>query len=124
MSAADPSTMGRGGDGATDRRRHARAVLGLPVRVHFAGRTLPLTVELIDVSMGGCYFRGASAPAGAKVAFGFVMPGRRLCVARGQVVRLAERGFAIAIERANPAVIDFVAGLTPSASASASVSAA
>ncbi|MES1204772.1 MAG: PilZ domain-containing protein [Pseudomonadota bacterium] len=85
----------------SERRRHVRVPLGLPVRVHFAGRTAPLTVELADVSEGGCYFRGAAAPATAKLAFGFVLPDRQVCVAAGKVLRVDDRGFAATIDRAN-----------------------
>ena len=95
-----------------DRRRHARVALGLPVRVHFAGRTLPLTVEMSDVSRGGCFFRGAMAPAGAEVAFGFVVPGRRVCMARGAVVRVERGGFAVRIARANEDFHAFLAGIS------------
>lgn len=95
-----------------ERRRHTRTPLGLPVRVHFAGRTLPVTVELSDVSQGGCYFKGAAAPAAAKVAFGFVLPERQVCVAAGQVLRVDSGGFAITIDRSNDGFVDFLANIS------------
>jgi PilZ domain len=97
---------------STERRRHTRTPLGLPVRVHFAGHTVPVTVELSDVSQGGCYFRGAAAPPEAKVAFGFVLPERQVCVARGQVLRVDGNGFAMTIDRANDTFTDFLIGLS------------
>lgn len=99
-------------ESSLERRRHARTPLGLPVRVHFAGRTLPLTVELSDISQGGCYFRGAAAPAAARVAFGFVVPERQVCVAAGQVLRVDRAGFAVTIDRTNDGFVDFLANLS------------
>jgi hypothetical protein len=95
-----------------DRRRHPRVPLGMPVRVHFAGRTVPVTVELRDISHGGCYFRGASAPAFARLAFGFVLPERRVCVARGRVLRVDGGGFAITIDHSNDVFTNFVTDLS------------
>lgn len=95
-----------------ERRRHTRTPLGLPVRVHFAGHTLPITVELADVSAGGCYFRGAAAPASAKVAFGFVLPDRQVCVAAGQVLRVERSGFAVVIDRTNDGFADFLTDIS------------
>lgn len=97
---------------APERRRHARTPVGLPVRVHFAGRELPVTAELGDLSPGGCYFRGVAAPVAAKLAFGFVLPGRQVCVAGGQVLRVDTAGFAVAINRANSAFFDFLASVS------------
>ena len=56
-----------------ERRRCGRIPLGLPVRVHFAGRVLAVTVELVNAGRGGCYLRGVTARVGAKVAFGFAL---------------------------------------------------
>ncbi len=96
----------------SERRRHTRTPIGLPVRVHFAGHTVPVTVELQDLSLGGCYFRGAAAPPSAKLAFGFVLPERQLCVARGKVLRVDGNGFAATIDRANGGFTDFISGLS------------
>ncbi|MEO5767466.1 MAG: PilZ domain-containing protein [Polyangia bacterium] len=95
-----------------DRRRHPRVPLGMPVRVHFAGHTMPVTVELRDISHGGCYFRGATAPAFARLAFGFVLPQRRVCVAHGRVLRVDGGGFAITIDRSNDVFTDFLTDLS------------
>ena len=81
--------------------------MGLPVRVHFAGRTTPLTVELADISPTGCYFRGAAAPKAARMAFGFVLPDREMCLVAGKVLRVDRNGFAVTIERANNTFADF-----------------
>lgn len=102
-----------------DRRRHLRVPLGMPVRVHFAGRTMPVTVELRDISHGGCYFRGASAPAFARLAFGFVLPERQVCVARGRVLRVDDGGFAITIDQSNETFTDFLTGLSGATAAPA-----
>ena len=92
----------------SERRRHPRIPIGLMVRVHFAGRTVPLSVELSDISQGGCYFEGATAPAEARVAFGFVLPGQQVCVAAGQVLRVDPRGFAVSIDRSNDGFTEFM----------------
>ena len=95
-----------------DRRRHMRVPLGMPVRVHFAGHQMPVTVEMRDISHGGCYFRGAAAPASARLAFGFVLPERRMCVARGRVLRVDGNGFAVEIDRSNETFTDFLTDLS------------
>lgn len=97
---------------SADRRRHPRVPLGMPVRVHFAGHTMPVTVELRDISLGGCYFRGAAAPRSARLAFGFVLPERRVCVARGRVLRVDGDGFAITIDRSNTVFNQFLTDLS------------
>lgn len=96
----------------TDRRRHLRVPMGMPVRVHFAGQDTPATVELRDISHGGCYFRGVTAPPYARLAFGFVLPERRVCVARGRVLRVDGGGFAITIDSSNDVFRDFLNGLS------------
>lgn len=95
-----------------DRRRHMRVPLGMPVRVHFAGHQMPVTVEMRDISHGGCYFRGAAAPTSARLAFGFVLPERRVCVARGRVLRVDGNGFAVEIDRSNETFTDFLTDLS------------
>jgi hypothetical protein len=73
------------------------------VRFFFAGEPRPATIELVDVSAGGGAFRCASVPPhlGQRAAFGFVMPGRSVCVARGHVVRVFGDEFALALDRMN-----------------------
>lgn len=95
-----------------DRRRHVRVPLGMPVRVHFAGQQKAVTVEMRDISHGGCYFRGATAPTSARLAFGFVLPERRMCVARGRVLRVDGNGFAVEIDRSNETFTDFLTDLS------------
>jgi hypothetical protein len=98
-----------------ERRRHARTPVSVAVRVCFAGRTLPVTVELADVSESGCYFRGARAPGRVKAAFGLILPGRGVYVARGRVVRLERTGFAMQIARASAALTEIVTALSAAA---------
>ncbi len=93
--------------------------MGLPVRVHFAGRTVPVTVELRDISLGGCYFTGVTAPAETKLAFGFVLPERKVCVAGGQVLRVDRNGFAVTIDRSNQGFAEFLTGLSGTIAANA-----
>ena len=90
-------------------RRHIRTIVGLQARVHFEGHPLPLTVELQDVSPDGCFFRGATAPSDAKLGVGFILPGSRVCLAIGKVVRTDRRGFGVQILRANAAFGEFLA---------------
>jgi hypothetical protein len=98
----------------TERRRHTRTSVGMPVRVHFAGRTVPVTVELRDVSRTGCYFNGATAPKSAKFAFGFVLPDQQVCIAAGQVLRVDRNGFAAIISRTSEAFADYLVNLSGS----------
>lgn len=101
---------------ARERRRHRRTPVGLRVRVHFVGRTLPVTAELTDVSPGGCYVRGVAAPGQAKLALGFVGRKSRVCLAAGQVLRVDQGGFAVKLQRSNKAFMDFVDDITDYAS--------
>lgn len=84
----------------------------MPVRVHFAGRTLPLTLELADASHGGCYLRGAAAPQAAKLALGFSMGSDTTCLAAGRVLRVDRNGFAVVLERANESFTEFLTSLS------------
>ena len=80
---------------------------------------MPVTVELGDLSHGGCYFRGVAAPMGAKLAFGFVLPGRRVCVASARVIRVDAGGFAATLDRTNASFDGFMTelGVDPTARA-------
>jgi hypothetical protein len=84
----------------------------MPVRVHFAGRTLPITVELADASHGGCYLRGAAAPAAAKLALGFSLGDDTPCLAAGRVLRVDRNGFAVVLDRANDSFTEFLTSLS------------
>jgi hypothetical protein len=96
---------------ARERRRHERFPLGLPVRVHFEEHEHALLVELLDVSETGARF---VAPIGDvrvddRVTFGFVMPDRSSCHARGQVVRVDGAGqFVLALDDANDGFVGFI----------------
>jgi hypothetical protein len=93
---------------ADDRRRHPRKPAGLPVRVHFADGGPSVTVELRDVSPGGCYFSGVLVSRSAKFAFGFRMPGGQVCLAAGEVLRVDRTGFAAILSRSTDAFDGFV----------------
>jgi hypothetical protein len=99
-----------------ERRRHRRLPVELQVRVHFVGRTMPVTAGLADVSTDGCYLRGLTAPQAAKLAVGFRMGRDRVCLAAGQVVRVDQDGFAVRFDRRNAAFENFIAQITDYAS--------
>jgi hypothetical protein len=99
-----------------ERRRHRRLPVELQVRVHFVGRTMPVTAGLADVSTEGCYLRGLTAPHAAKLAVGFRMGRDRVCLAAGQVVRVDQDGFAVRFDRRNAAFENFIAQITDYAS--------
>lgn len=104
------------GTARPERRRQARLPVELQVRVHFAGRTMPVTAGLADISTDGCYLRGLTAPQAAKLALGFRMGGDRVCLAAGQVVRVDQGGFAVRFDRRNAAFENFIAQITDYAS--------
>ena len=105
-----------------DRRRHRRFTLGMPVRLHAQGAMRPATIELSDVSFRGCRLGGFPAllapEVDTRIAFGFVLPGRRIALARGRVVRqiddAAGGGVGLAIERANVTFYEFLLTLAES----------
>jgi len=104
------------GPPSPERRRQRRLPIELLVRVHFVGRTMPVTAGLVDVSTDGCYLRGLTAPPAAKLALGFRMGRDRVCMAAGQVVRADPGGFAVRFDRRNTAFENFIAQLTDYAS--------
>jgi hypothetical protein len=100
---------------ASDRRRHERVPVGLPVEVHLDDRSETLTVELIDIAAGGARMRPLSAcevTIAHRATFGFIVPGGSRCVAAGRVTRVATGGdFVVALDRSNPAFLDFLGSL-------------
>jgi PilZ domain len=96
-----------------ERRRHPRTYLGLPVRVHFAGDPRTITLELVDVSLGGAYFRTSDRRPrrGQWLALGFVTGERQVCAARGRAVRVDESGFALAFDAVNSDLRNFLEDL-------------
>jgi PilZ domain len=91
---------------ARERRRRSRYFVGLPVRVHIDGMDQATLAELTDVSATGCYLSNQEISfliaLGDRVAFGFVLPSRRVGLVRGRVVRRTPgQGLAVAIEQAN-----------------------
>ncbi|HVR00576.1 MAG TPA: PilZ domain-containing protein [Polyangia bacterium] len=102
----------------TDRRRHARFQLGLPVGVRLAGRLTPIMVELLDVSESGARFRaaGADVQVAERAAFGFVVPERPSCQAQGLVVRADRSGqFVLALDNTNDEFVGFIRHLAAEA---------
>lgn len=98
-----------------ERRQRLRFPLGLPVRIHLAGATAPVTVELVDLSSEGGRFRSAVPMArdGQLAAIAFVLPGERRCLAKGRVVWTEPSGeFALMLEKANDAFLGFVRDLS------------
>lgn len=94
-----------------ERRRTRRITIGLPVRMRVDGERDPVTVELRDLSVSGCYVRTESPPrvlVDQRVAVGFVLPGPAAALARGRVVRIERDGFALEVERRNGAFDEFV----------------
>ena len=105
-------------DSPTDRRRHARFQLGLPVGVRLAGRLTPIMVELLDVSESGARFRaaGADVQVAERAAFGFVVPERPSCQAQGLVVRADRSGqFVLALDNTNDEFVGFIRHLAAEA---------
>jgi hypothetical protein len=99
----------------SDRRRHSRFPLGLPVKVHLDGRADPITVELMDIAEGGVRFRAGrdEVRVDQTAAFGFVVPDQRACVAKGRVVRVEGTGeFVLVLEQSNEAFRGFVESLS------------
>jgi hypothetical protein len=98
-----------------ERRRTRRFRVGVPVRLQIDGVPFASTVELWDVSLGGCYVRGdATTPAvlgDQAVAIGFRVPARGVALARGRVVREGDAGFAVSFDHANDAFAAFVLDL-------------
>ena len=104
------------GTAPPERRRQRRLPIELLVRVHFVGRTTPVTAALVDVSTEGCYLRGPAAPQAARLALGFRMGRDRVCLAAGQVVRVDATGFGVRFDRRNRPFENFVAQITDYAS--------
>jgi hypothetical protein len=99
-----------------ERRRKRRCALGLPVRIQIDGVPFAHTVELRDVSSGGCFVRtDESAPAvlrDQEVAIGFILPSRQVALARGRVRReVPDEGFAVVFDETNQAFERFVLSL-------------
>ncbi len=112
--------MGRAATGdespATNRRRHVRVPVGLPVEVHVDDSPQTVTVELIDIAIGGVRLRPLATSDVAldrRATFGFFLPGGGKCVAGGRVTRVQPSGeFVLVLDRANPAFREFVRTLS------------
>jgi hypothetical protein len=103
-----------------ERRRHPRYKLGLPVRLQKEGSIQATTIELADVSVRGCrlsaFFAGAAPAVDTRVAVGFVLPNRRIALAKGRVVRHVDQarggGVGLKFEHANAAFYEFIIELS------------
>ena len=101
-----------------NRRRHPRFPLGLPVTLYIAGRTHPITVEVVDLSAGGVRLRvlEGTLRVGERASLHFVLPGRHACTADGRISRAERRGeLVLGIEKANDAFRAFLASLSDGA---------
>jgi len=95
----------------TERRRHARFPLGLPVGLKLERRKTPLMVELLDLSESGARFRtlGDEVRVSERATFGFVSPERPRCHAEGRVLRVERSGqFVLVLDEANDDYVGFV----------------
>ena len=99
----------------TNRRRHARFPLGLPVKLQVAGQADPMIVEMVDVSAGGLLLRtlGAEMKVTERATLRFVLGDQRACAAGGRVTRVDRGGsFVLALDETNEAFRGFLASLS------------
>jgi len=114
VGRSTPTGMNRGGsDARTERRRHPRFELGLPVTLNVIGRPRRFVVELVELSMAGARFRGGEElRVNDRAAFEFMIPADHHCRATGRCVRARERGeFALSLDSVNAAYLAFVRDL-------------
>jgi hypothetical protein len=98
----------------TNRRRHPRIPVGLPVEVHLSGRDAPLTVELTDIAAGGVRFRAPSndVKLEQRATFMFIAEGRGACAAEGHIIRVDANGeFIVVLDKTSPDFRAFVSSL-------------
>ena len=101
----------------SDRRRHRRFPIGLPVRLRVEGTRGATTVALRDISESGCFLSlpddGFDLDDAQNVAVGFVLPEKNIGLARGRIVRREDGvGVGVEIEAANERYYQFVSSLT------------
>jgi PilZ domain len=99
---------------AENRRRHPRIPVGLPVEVHVSGHTDAMTVELIDIAVGGVRFRTAAndVTVDQRARFMFVVAGSGACAAEGRITRINTGGeFIVELDKTSPAFRAFVSSL-------------
>jgi hypothetical protein len=97
-------------DSGADRRRHARAPVGLQARLAIDGVGYAVPALLRDLSHSGCFF-ATEAPIklGWTVSLSFLVKPRELCEAEGQVVREQNaNGFGVAFEKVNEPLLMLV----------------
>jgi hypothetical protein len=103
-----------------NRRRHARFVLGLPVKLHVESRDPPITVEVVDLSEGGARLRAFACPVRADqhATLRFLLPDQQTCVASGRVARVERE-----LEQGSATFSGPIStrGVSPAAAGSASV---
>jgi len=98
-----------------NRRRHVRFPLGLPVKLQVIGRTAPIIVEIVDVSVGGLRLRslGEEVHVAQRASLRFVLSDQRACAAGGRVTRVERGGaFVLALDETNDAFRGFLASLS------------
>ena len=108
------------GEVRPERRRGSRTALGLPATLHMRERAGLLTVEIVDLSVGGVrlFAPGDTFLAGERGSLHFVLSGGRACAASGQVLRVDQSGgVVLALEEANGAFLEFLAALTSTSAA-------
>jgi hypothetical protein len=106
------------GAAGRERRREVRFPLGLPVGVQLAGRELPITVEVLDLSARGGRFCCIDERVRVDVrvdqmaSLSFILQDQSRCFAQGRVVRSEPGGeFALRIEASNDAFRAFISQL-------------
>jgi hypothetical protein len=97
-----------------NRRQHPRFLLGLPVKLHLEGRGPPLTVEVVDVSVGGARLRAYDCQPrlNQRATLRFLLPDQRTCVAHGHVDRVGHDPRRT--QEVIPGMVDFVLRLDDS----------
>lgn len=87
-----------------ERRRGLRCRQSWRVRLLAGDEPGGVAAEVVDVSDGGCFVVTGSEPPvelGERCAFGLPLPDGRCALAKGRVLRIAARGFALRLEEVN-----------------------
>ena len=103
--------------GRDNRRRDARIPMGLPVEVHLSDSETALTVELMDLAVGGARFQAdpGEVRLDQRASFVFFTPGGRACAAEGPIVRIETNGeFIVALQNSNTALVTFIKAIASS----------
>lgn len=97
----------------TEKRKHPRYPMALPMLLRTPGVPKPIHAELLDMSLGGCFLRtNVEIRLGASAEIAFMLRPETECTARGAVVRLHSMvGFGVQFEETNNAFDDFLLDL-------------